>query len=115
MAGVYPIFVFLKDDNSIELVRDADQLCRFEKIDLDNQEYLFWDATGASLRITAAEEGRFVISASSEERSLSQAFAIFAKRLGISDANLGGTPLEVFERLSASNPPKRNWFGKTRK
>ena len=47
MAVQYPIFVFEKDSSSMQMIEKADEVFwHLEEIDIENDEYLFWDANG---------------------------------------------------------------------
>ncbi|MGC2465256.1 MAG: hypothetical protein WA517_08675, partial [Candidatus Acidiferrum sp.] len=47
MAVQYPLFVFEKDDCSMQIVEKPDELfLNLEEFDIQNDEYLFWDANG---------------------------------------------------------------------
>jgi len=50
-SGVsFPLYVFEKDDWSMERVESPDRvLYQMEPIDIENDEYLFWDAKGRSV------------------------------------------------------------------
>jgi hypothetical protein len=51
----FPLFVFEKDDCSMFLVDTPDKaLYHMEPIDIENDEYVFWDANGKAVRISVA-------------------------------------------------------------
>jgi hypothetical protein len=49
----FPLFAFEKDDHSMFLIEEPDRLLyHLEWIDIEDQEYIFWDSTGAGVRVT---------------------------------------------------------------
>jgi hypothetical protein len=49
----FPLFVFEKDDYSMFVVETPDKvLDHMEPIDIENGEYLCWDANGGAVRIS---------------------------------------------------------------
>src|SRR5260370_5877129 len=51
----FPLFVFEKDDRSMYLIETPERVFyHLEAIYIENNEYLFWDSTGAGVRISVA-------------------------------------------------------------
>jgi len=48
----YPLFVFDKSDRAMRLIEEPERLFfHLEEIDIENDEYLFWDANGTGVRV----------------------------------------------------------------
>ena len=53
MSVTYPLFVFEKDDKSIRLIENESRiLYHLEAIDIENEEYVFWDSSGSGVLVT---------------------------------------------------------------
>ena len=117
MSVTYPLFVFEKDDNSMRLVENENRiLYHMEAIDIENDEYVFWDADGAGVSIvvtptTTFETGKLErVTSSPPVFPLHDAFKLYAESLGISDVVAEGAPLDVWRRIQtelAGRPRKR--------
>lgn len=119
MAVTYPLFVFEKHDQSMRQIEDASGLRVLEGIDIENGEYAFWDANGNGVSVAA-----FVSSFTNKVGDatycpavfpLRDAFALYAKTLGLSDFDVDGPPTEVWSRLQREiegRPKKRSFLSK---
>ena len=55
MSVIYPLFDFEKDDKSMRLIEDESRiLSHLEAIDIENNEYVFWDASGGGLSVAVS-------------------------------------------------------------
>jgi hypothetical protein len=53
VSVTYPLFVFEKDDKSIRLIENESRiLYHLEAIDIENEEYVFWDSSGSGVLVT---------------------------------------------------------------
>ena len=105
----FPIYVFEKDDWTMFLVEgpDDDSLSKIEPIDLDNDEYLFWNAEGRAVRLTLHRGHLTGIEEAENEISLHEALARFSEALGLT-IDTTGTIREVWARLQLNiKPPSK--------
>ena len=106
MDITYPLFVFEKDDQSMRLIEDSSQILNYlEAIDVQNGEYFFWDAKGhgvtVAVVVTAFTSKLNGVASSLPVFPLLEAFALYAKSLGISEPLPQGTPIELWNRIQA--------------
>ena len=100
----YPIFAFEKDDHSLRLIENEERiLYHLEAIDIENDEYVFWDAKGNGVRVIVSV-GAFTseqesVSACTARLSLEEAFRLFAESLKLPLPVGDGPPIEVWHRL----------------
>lgn len=117
MAVTYPLFVFEKDDQSMLQIKDASAIDVLEPVDILNGEYVFWDADGNGVSI-AASVARFTMEIGDATPCvalfpLRDAFALYAKKLGLPNFNVDGTPSEVWGRIQkelAARPRKPSFL-----
>jgi hypothetical protein len=106
----FPLFVFEKDDCSMILVETPDKvLYHMEPIDIENDEYVFWDANGKAVRISVAGQRVTGIEYGAAEITLAEAFRRHSDKFGL-DADTTGTFDEVWRRLKEAEsrlPRKR--------
>src|ERR1700746_2048468 len=103
MNPIYPLFVFEKDDSSmLQIERFERILYHLETIDIENGEYLFWDATGAALCLEVKKLKVSNISPCESSFSLAQAFARYAERYQLPHAALEGTPIEIWSNIQSA-------------
>jgi hypothetical protein len=115
MAVTYPLFAFEKNDQSMKLVEDSSRiLFHMEAIDIENGEYVFWDANGNGesvvVSVTAFKSKLTDVTSCAALFPLRGAFAPHAKALGLSEINVDGPPDEVwrrFQREIGARPKKR--------
>lgn len=89
-------------------------LYHLEAIDIENDEYLFWDADGNGARITVKGRKVSSIDLADNELSLKQAFGLSSKALGL-DVDTNGTNEEVWARLKQAEdslPRPRGFFSR---
>lgn len=112
MAITYPLFVFEKDDQSMRLIEDSSRILDWlDAIDIENGEYVFWDANGSGVTITVTVKAftRKVngIASSVPAFPLREAFVLYAKSLGISVPLAEGKPIDIWRQIQALPTPRR--------
>jgi hypothetical protein len=116
----YPLFAFEKDDHSMHLIEDSHRiLYHFEAIDIENDEYVFWDANGGGVSISVsvgAFKSKLVsVTSCPPAFPLHDAFVSYTKTLGLPESAAEGTPMDVLRMIHAeleSRPKKRNFLSK---
>ena len=108
MRVSYPLFAFGKDDNSIRLIEsESDILGKLEGIDIENGEYVVWDAEGAGVALqvsVGAFKSTLVRVVPCEPAiPIAEAFRRHAGANKISEFETRGTPTEMWERLRAKS------------
>ena len=104
MSVEYPIFAFEKDDRSMRLIESQERIFYYlEAIDIENEEYVFWDARGEGVHI-AVSVGAFrskleSISSGSEAIPFRRAFKLYAESFSLAGLNLEGSPLDIWRRI----------------
>jgi hypothetical protein len=120
MGVVYPLFVFVKDEHSMRLIEAADRILGpFEAIDIEYDEYAFWDANSEGVSISVAKNKVVSVDHCAPVFPLQHAFALYVEFLGLPAAIVGGTPIETWNRINAEldkRPKKRSllskWFSR---
>ena len=110
MSVVYPLFVFEKDDRSMRVVERPDRiLYHLEAIDIENDEFLFWDSTGNAVAVNVAKGKVVDVSSSPPGLSLHDVLVSYAESLNLPAALVYGAPTEAWERIEKElqNRPKR--------
>ena len=73
-------------------------LYHLEAIDIENDEYMFWDANGHGLTILI-KKGRVIGFANAENKiTLQQAFDDYVRQLGVG-VDTTGTPEEIWDKV----------------
>jgi len=107
----FPLFAFEKDDCSMFLVETPDKvLYHMEPIDIENDEYVFWDASGTAVRISVAGERVTGIEYGAAEMQLTDAFRRHSDAFGLDVDTTGRPSIEVWRRLKEAKsrlPRKR--------
>jgi hypothetical protein len=88
-----------------------------EAIDIENEEYFFWDAVGKPVRIAMKRQKMDRIEHCQEYMTLHDAFLRNADSRGIT-VDLTGSPEQVWSRLNAAErqlPRKRSFFARFRR
>jgi len=86
---VFPVYA-LADDRSMFLVESpARVLYHIEPIDIENKEYLFWDADGRGVRISLKGETVHAIEHTDNDLSLQEAFKLYSEAYGLSTDTTG--------------------------
>jgi hypothetical protein len=82
----------------MQLVRKRDDLFgQIEEIDLENDEYIFWDANGEGVSVRSNRDN-VAIEHSEAAKPLAEAFSDYARSLGLS-VDVVGMPIEVWGRI----------------
>ena len=99
-AGVsFPLFVFEKGDYSMFVVETPDRiLYHMEPIDIENGEYLCWDANGRAVRISISGQRVTGICYGELEVPLAEAFRRYSDVHGF-DVDTTGPFDQVWSRL----------------
>ena len=104
----FPLFVFEKDDYSMFIVETLDKvLYHMEPIDIENGEYLCWDANGRAVRISISGQRVTGICHGEPEIPLAEAFRRYSEVHGL-DVDTTGPFDQVWCRLKdpASRLPR---------
>jgi hypothetical protein len=81
-------------------------LYRLDTIDIENNEYLFWDSTGAGVRISVTPSTVKQIELCDQTMSLREAFDRYAAAFGI-QVIPNESPMEIWRAFESQLPPKR--------
>ena len=118
MAITYPLFVFEKDDKSMSIIEDPRSIfAKLEAIDIENDEYIFWDANGngvtITVMVTAFTSKLNEITSCGTTFPIREAFISYAKSLGIAGPLLEGRPIDVWQHIQvqANLAPRRGKSG----
>lgn len=105
----FPLFVLEKDDYSMFEVETPDKIVRHMKpIDIENDEYLCWDARGRAVQISISDQQVIGLAFRKAEISLGEAFGRYSDVHGL-DIDTTGPFEQVWCRLKqAEVPPSRN-------
>jgi hypothetical protein len=108
----FPLFAFEKDDDSMFLIETPDRILHhFEWIDIENEEFIFWDSTASGLCVTVKDRQIEAIRPCSQTMTISDAFQAYSHSLGL-EISLDGSPAEVWARIQAQLPQKRRLWTK---
>jgi hypothetical protein len=106
----FPLFVFEKDDRSMLLIEKPDRLLHhLETIDIENDEYVFWDSTGAGVCVSVTHDAIDQITPCVRSMSLSDAFQAYSQSLSLR-VSLQGPPIEVWRRIQSQLPKRRPFW-----
>jgi hypothetical protein len=95
----FPLFVFEKDDYSMFVVETPDKvLYHMEPTDIENGEYLCWDANGRAVRISISGQRVTGICHGEPEMPLAEAFRRYSDVHGL-DVDTTGPFDQVWCRL----------------
>ena len=110
MSVEFPIFVFEKDDHSMRVIEDEHRIFHhLEAVDIENGEYVFWDAKGGGVSIRMSRGKMTGLGPGPAEFPLGDALVMFAKAAGISPAVAMASPIEEWNRIQGelkSRPKK---------
>lgn len=88
-----------------------------EAIDIENNEYLFWDSTGAGVSVSVAHDKIKQITHCDQVMSLPEAFQTYAQSYSL-QFTPEGSPIDIWTSLQSQIPPRRTlWsrlFGKSK-
>ena len=113
MDPKYPIFVFEKDDRSLRMIESLKSIrYHLEAIDIENDEYVFWDRDGRGVRVITS--GRKIADLSSCEATLpwSDGFSQFLSSNELPKSIMKESPMETWEGIQGalSARPKKAGF-----
>jgi hypothetical protein len=116
MSVTYPLFAFEKDDHSMRVIESRDRILFWhEAIDIENDEYVFWDATGSGVKIEIGRNRVLSVTPCAASAPLGEALATYAESLGLPTNVFEGQPIEIWrkiERELRSRPKKRSWLSR---
>jgi hypothetical protein len=103
----FPLFVFAKDDHSMYLIETPERvLYHLEAIDIENDEYLFWDASGAGVCVSVTREVIDSVGLYDPPMTLPEAFEAYARAHELHMPS-GQSPLATWESLQSQLPPRK--------
>jgi hypothetical protein len=102
----FPLFIFEKDDCSMFLIEAPNKvLHQMEAIDIENDEYLCWDANGQAVKISVSGNRVARIEHGSSEMSLSEGLNRHSVAFGL-DVDMTGPAQEVWHRFKEAEAKK---------
>src|SRR5271168_716692 len=106
MSPVYPLFSFMKDDQSMQVIEDSKVILgRCDPVFVADGEYVFWDANGdgvcVSVSISWIKGTKVSVTSCAAAYPLRDAFRSYAKSQDLAEFDVEGTPLEVWQRIQA--------------
>jgi hypothetical protein len=116
MTVTYPLFAFEKDDSSMRVIETPDRILSWhEAIDIENDEYVFWDATGSGVQIRI--DGNKVLSVTScaAPFSLTGALEAYADSLNVPKNVIEVQPVQIWQRIELAlkgQPRKPGWLSR---
>ena len=115
MGVQFPLFVFEKDNCSMQLIEKQEDLFHhLEEIDIENDEYLFWDTNGAGVCLQVKKRKVIAIENCEAAKPLTEAFQTYCQSLELA-IDLGGSPIEAWNRIAdalKSRPKKKGRFAR---
>jgi hypothetical protein len=110
----FPLYVSLDDYEVMRIESSGEILGHLETIDIENDEYLFWDADGRGLKVLIKKRRVSGIEAAHHRITLQQAFDRYARQL----AQLGvvvdtsGTIEEIWAKIQKAKErlPRRSFL-----
>jgi hypothetical protein len=115
--------VFAKDDHSMLLIEQENKiLVHLEVIDIKNDEYAIWDASGQGVSgvSIAVSEGSWksklkAVDSCPPTFPLQDAFVMYARTFGLPEPATDGTPMDVWRRIQVElerRPKKKSFFSR---
>jgi len=120
VSVTYPLFAFEKDDKSMRLIENESRiLSHLEAIDIENDEYVFWDASGEGVSV-AASVGAFKsklesVTSRPSGFPIQDVLKAYTTSLGLSEAVAEGTPTNAWMRIQTElgkRPKKRSYLSR---
>jgi hypothetical protein len=107
----FPLYVCLDDGEVLRIESVERILYHLEAIDIENDEYMFWDANGHGLKILIEKEGVSGFANAETKITLQQAFDDYVQQLGVS-VDTTGTPEEIWDKVKKAKDelPRRPSF-----
>jgi hypothetical protein len=110
MDVMFPLLVFVKDERSIFLIQTPDRVSsHLEAIDIENEEYAFWDSTGAGVCVSVVNGAIGQVKRREQSMSVPAALRAYSESHGL-DISLQGPPLEVWARIQSYLPKKKSFW-----
>ena len=111
----YPLFVQL-DDGRMLAIESLDRiLYHLEAIDIENNEYSFWDSTERPVRMTVRDKGVVDVSYCASRASLRAAFLSYLDAVKLPRTlaeNRPGEILQLIECELKKRPKKKGWLSR---
>ena len=88
-------------------------LYHLEAVDIENDEYLFWDATGRPIEVKVIKNSVSGVLPCMPRLSLHEGFVSYLAALGLPSTLAEGPPLQVWARIQeemGKRPKKPSWF-----
>jgi hypothetical protein len=115
MEITYPLFVFENDDKSMRLIEDQSRvLYHLEAIDIENDEYAFWDSNGGGVTVTVVQK-KVSVNSCAAVFPLRDAFTAYAGVNGLVELDVTGAPIEVWRQIQReidARPKKRSFLAR---
>ena len=107
----FPLYVCLDDGEVLRIESVERILYHLEAIDIENDEYMFWDANGHGLKILIEKERVSGFANAENKITLQQAFDDYVQQLGVS-VDTTGTPEEIWDKVKKAKDelPRRPSF-----
>ena len=100
MSITYPLFVFEKDDRSMRIIESQDSILSWhEAIDIENDEYVFWGATGLGVQVKVKGNKVMSVTSCAAPFPLEEAQATYAESIGLPRHVIEGQPIEIWQRI----------------
>ena len=94
----------------MHLIETAEHvLYHLESIDIENDEYLFWDSTGTGARVSVVRGKVADITLCDQQMSLREAFQKYAEANGLRVA-VGKSPIDTWRDCQLHLPPKKTFW-----
>ena len=107
MDAQFPLFVFEKDDRSMYVIETPERvLYHLEAIDIENDEYLFWDSTGAGVCVSVVRGAVKQITLCEPTMLLREALESYAQSQGL-HVIAGESAIDTWKSLQSQVPPRR--------
>lgn len=108
MNPKYPLFVFEKDDSSMLRIDAFDRIqYHLEAIDVENDEYVFWDSTGSGVEVVVERDKISGVFLRKTVSSLEEAFAKYVEANRLPQSLLSNSPIETWDRIQAALTRKK--------
>jgi hypothetical protein len=111
----YPLFVFEKYGGWMYLIEDQSRvLYHLEAIDIENDEYAFWDSNGGGVTVTVVQK-KVGVNSCAAVFPLRDAFTAYAGVNGLGEINVSGVPIEVWHQIRKeidARPKKRSFLAR---
>lgn len=94
----FPLYVCLDDGTIITIESPERILYHLEAVDIENDEYLFWDALARPLKVVITKGKVSGLESTEHQITLAQAFEKYAEQLGVT-VDVSGKPEDVCATL----------------